>query len=320
MKQNTWFIAGGAGFIGSHLILELLKSNMKVICIDNNRKNIISMNKWLYKNISSKKIKNLIIYKSDISNLNEIREIIKKYKFEILVNLAAISSIKEADKKPQKLFKTNVLGFLYLLESINHKITKKVIYASSSAVYGKFSTKKNSEKQKLFPISKYGQSKLLCEKIAETYSITKNINIIGLRFFNIYGERQIFKGSISGVIPKWINALKYNKKVIIHNNKNICRDFCYIGDVVQSIINCSIVKKNNIKSSVFNIGSGESISVFHLFNLIKKLTKSKSSFIKYSKAPIGTVIKSGALINKAKKQLNYYPKFNIISGLRNFLY
>lgn len=77
MKQNTWFIAGGAGFIGSHLILELLKSNMKVICIDNNRKNIISMNKWLHKNISSKKIKNLIIYKSDISNLNEIQKLLK---------------------------------------------------------------------------------------------------------------------------------------------------------------------------------------------------------------------------------------------------
>jgi UDP-N-acetylglucosamine 4-epimerase len=213
MKRNTWFITGGAGFIGSHLILKLLELNVKVICVDISSKNIFAMKAWLAKNISRKKFNNLTVYRNDISDFTSVNKIINKHKFSVLVNLAAISSISEATKKPQKLFEINVLGFLNLLESINSKITKKIIYASSSSVYGKYSTKKNTENQKLFPISRYGVSKLLCEQISEIYSAAKNTEIIGMRFFNIYGERQIFKGDNSGVIPKWVHALKYNKKI-----------------------------------------------------------------------------------------------------------
>jgi UDP-N-acetylglucosamine 4-epimerase len=319
MKKNTWFVTGGAGFIGSHLILKLLEFNIKVICVDISSKNISAMKIWLKKNIANNKIKNLTIYKKDISNFNSISKIIKKHKFSILVNLAAISSISEATHKPQKLFEINVLGFLNLLENINTKITKKIIYASSSSVYGKFSNKSNTENQDLFPISRYGMSKLLNEKIAEIYGITKKINIVGLRFFNIYGERQIFKGNVSGVIPKWIDALKKNKEIIIHNNKNISRDFCYIDDVISAIISCSKLNINQKNANIFNIGYGKSIGVYRLFNLIKKMTKSKNFAVKFDKVSSESIIESGASISKAKIQLKYRPRFDIVSGLKNLL-
>ena len=119
MKRNTWFITGGAGFIGSHLILKLLELNVKVICVDISSKNIFAMKAWLAKNISRKKFNNLTVYRNDISDFTSVNKIINKHKFSVLVNLAAISSISEATKKPQKLFEINVLGFLNLLESIN---------------------------------------------------------------------------------------------------------------------------------------------------------------------------------------------------------
>ncbi len=311
--KKVWLIFGGSGFVGTNLILNLIKTN-KIICIDINKKN----NKNLLKLLRVKEKKNIEIITRSITEYKDLESIFKKKHFDIIVNLAALTSVNETSLNPKKTLQTNVKGFENILKLMKKYKKDKIIYASSCAVYGE-NKHKNNENTKLNPKSFYGKTKIENEKIANEYYNKFKILSIGIRFSNIYGKYQRYDSLYSAVITKWINLIKYKKSVIFHDNKNILRDFCHVNDVVSSIkLSYKYIEKRK-KADVFNIAHGRSISLKILFKNILQFLKNKNRNIQtditFEKTPKENIIVSKISIKKAKMKLNYNPKINIKKGL-----
>ncbi len=255
-------VTGAAGFIGYHITKSLLKKNFYVVGIDNldsyysiklKKKRLDLLNK-------KKKFK---FFKIDIAS-SKLEKILKNYKFDIIVHLAAQAGVRYSLINPKKYINTNIKGFCNLFESINSKNLKKVIYASSSSVYGdikKFPTKEIEVKK---PKNIYGYSKVINEKMSEYYSEKFKVPFIGLRFFTIYGEW----GRPDMFILKTL--IEDNKKKIfnLNNNGNHLRDFTSIKDVV--IITDKIIKKKFYKNEIYNICSNNPQLIKKVFELIQK--------------------------------------------------
>ena len=229
-KRYTWLITGVAGFIGSNFLEILILNNQNVIGIDNfssGRKKNIS--RYLIKNN-----KNFILIKKDVNNLT--REDFKNKKIDYVIHLAAIASVEDSIKNPKKCFKNNVSGFKNLINSVLIvKNLKKILYASSSAVYGE-SKRRNNENSKLKALSPYALSKISNEDQAKDYSKKTKINFVGFRFFNIFGKNQNPNSQYSSVISKWVYQLKNDNKIDLYGDGLTTRDFCYIGNVIVFLI------------------------------------------------------------------------------------
>ena len=313
--KKTWLIFGGSGFIGVNLILNIIKKN-KVICVDNSKKN----NKIILNLLEKQYKKNFTLINASISDFSAMKKIFHKYEFDIILNLAAITSVHETSRNPKKTIKVNVDGFKNIFTLMKQFKKNNLIFASSCAVYGDTLTK-NNENSKLKPKSLYGLSKARNEKIANQFFIKYKISSIGLRFSNVYGKFQSFNSLYSAVILKWINLIRANKSIIIHNNRKICRDFIHINDVIKTInLSSNYLLENKKVFEIFNIASGKSISLNKLLNSILDFLKiEKKNFIhkiKYKKTPKDNIIVSKVSINKIKNKLFFKPNIDIKRGLR----
>lgn len=313
--KKTWLIFGGSGFIGTNLILKIIKKN-KVICVDNSKKN----NQIILNLLKKKDKKNFILINSSISNYSSMKKIFYKYEFDIILNLAAITSVYETSKNVKKTIKVNIDGFKNILTLMEQFKKNNLIFASSCAVYGDTLTK-NNENSELKPKSLYGLSKAKNEKIANQFFIKYKISSIGLRFSNVYGKFQSFNSLYSAVILKWIKLIRANKSIIIHNNRKICRDFIHINDVIKAInLSSDYLLENKKVFEIFNIASGKSISLNKLLkNILDFLKIKKKDFIhniKYKKTPKDNIIVSKVSINKLINKLFFKPNIDIKRGLR----
>lgn len=311
--NKVWLIFGGSGFIGTNLILDLIKTN-KIICVDIDKKK----NSNLLKLLDKTEKKNIKLINKSIVNYKDIKNIFKKYDFDIVVNLAAVTSVNETSLFPKKTKDTNIKGFKNILNSMKKFKKEKIIYASSSAVYGE-NKLLNYEKTKLKPKSLYGKTKIENEKNANEFYNKFNISSVGLRFSNIYGKYQRSSSIYSAVISKWINLLKIKKPIIMHDSKHIKRDFCHVSDVVSSIkLSLKYLERNN-KAEIFNIAYGKSISLKILLKNILEFNKKRNKFtklkIKKEKTPKNNIIVSKISIKKSLDNLKYKPKINIKKGL-----
>ena len=258
-------VTGCAGFIGFNLCNSLLKNkNNKIIGIDNinsyySTKLKIDRLKNLQKN------KNFKFYKKDLKNYNDIFKIFKSNKINIIYHLAAQAGVRYSIENPKKYSDSNVIGFFNLLEISRIKNVKKIIYASSSSVYGESKTFPLNEKQKILPKNFYGLTKKINEQMADVYSNYYKIKLIVLRFFTVYGEW----GRPDMSIFKIIDA-SFRKKIFYLNNfGNHERDFTYIGDVVNIIKKIKFSSKNN--HTIYNIASNKPIGLKKLLKLISTL-------------------------------------------------
>jgi len=307
-KKYTWLITGVAGFIGSNLAERLISENQKVIGIDN----FITGNK---KNVSNlKKTKNFIFIEGDIKNRNFTNQITKKIDF--VLHNAALGSVNRSIKYPEQTFDNNVLGFFNILNSSKNNKVKKFIYASSSSVYGDSVTLPKSEKIIGKPLSPYAVTKYINEELAYIFSKTYNLNTTGLRYFNVFGKNQNPKSIYAAVIPKWIDQIKKNKKLEIFGDGKNSRDFCYVENIIDaSILAClSKVKKNY---NIYNVAYGKKTTLIELSKIINKIFGNKKKLnLKFSKPRKGDIKHSIANINKIKKELKFYPKYSLLSGLK----
>lgn len=303
-KKNCWLITGVGGFIGSNLLKILIDNNQTVIGIDNfstgKKKNISN---YLKKNGD-----NFFLIEKDINQVS-LKDV-KNKKIDYIVHLAAMTSVVESIKYPKKCFDINVKGFENILKNfIKIKTLKKIVYASSASVYGN-NPKKNFENSTLNPMSPYAMSKINNEKCALNYSKKTNIKFIGFRFFNIFGENQNPNGNYSSVISKWVNLLKNNKKIDIYGNGETTRDFCHVYNVIYFIL--ASLNKRIDKNEIFNLASGQSISLNKLAQILIVKFKKKNNYLKfvnYKKFKKGDIFKSKSNIEKIKKKIYYKIPF-----------
>ena len=255
-------VTGAAGFIGYHISHFLIKKKNRVIGIDNldNYYSIRLKKKRLH---NLKKNKNFKFIKIDISS-NKLKNALKKYNFDIIIHLAAQAGVRYSLVNPKKYIHSNIKGFENLFQSISTKNLKKVIYASSSSVYGdtkKFPTK---ETQNTNPKNIYGHSKVINEKLSDHYFNLFKVPFIGLRFFTIYGVW----GRPDMFILKTLISNDNKKTFYLNNNGNHLRDFTSIKDVIK-ICN-KIIKKKFWKNEIYNICSNNPQLIRKVFTSIQK--------------------------------------------------
>ena len=284
-------ITGAAGFIGFHLSSYFLKKKIEVIGIDNyDNYYSVKLKKKRVKLL--KRNKNFKFIKIDIAS-EKLQNTLKGYYFSKVIHLAAQAGVRYSLINPKKYIKSNISGFCNLFESINPKKLEKVIYASSSSVYGDTKKFPTSENQKTNPKNIYGYSKIVNEKMADFYSKKFGISFIGLRFFTIFGKW----GRPDMFILKML--IENNKKKIFHlnNNGNHLRDFTSIKDVVK--ICSKIINKYFRNNKVYNVCSNNPQSIKKVLNLIQEQHgKIKFINIKKNKADVMNTHGNNTLIKK----------------------
>ena len=301
-NENTALVTGGAGFIGSHLVDELLNSGRRVIVVDD-------LSSGQLKNINS----NCVFMHGDITS-DALDSIFEKEKPSLVFHLAAQSSVAISSDKPLLDASTNILGTLKIAENCYKHGVKKLIYSSTGgAIYGEPPELPVDESTAPRPISNYGVSKFQGEQFIELYHKLHNVNYCILRYANVYGPRQDGNGE-AGVIPIFATLIQDGKQPTIFGTGEQKRDFISVHDVVRA----NMLAIFNGKNSTYNIGS----SVMYSVNQIYDLIKDHYGFTKeaLTGAPrTGDVFEISLDYAKAKKELEWEPEIDFENGLQETL-
>ena len=222
-----------------------------------------------------KKYKNFKFIKLDIKEKNKVEKVFKLFNPNIIIHLAAQAGVRHSFTNPNKYIDSNITGFTNILEIMKKMSLKKIIYASSSSVYGDCKKFPFHENLELNPLNFYGQTKLINENISKIYEKNFNIKAIGLRFFTVYGPY----GRPDMFIPKIINKIKNNKTLELYNNGNHFRDFTFVEDVSKIILQIINKFDHNSKYRIFNICRGKEINIKEVINIIEKKLNKKIKVI-----------------------------------------
>lgn len=291
-------VTGGAGFIGSYLVKLLIANNHQVSVIDN-------LHTGKMENLTM--VKNKInFYKMDIREKEKMHEIIKST--DGIFHQAALTAVPESFKIPEEYNAVNVIGTKNIFEIAKNEDIK-VVYASSSSIYGNVNQVPINEESERSPINPYGKTKLEDEYLAEQFS-NHGSKIIGLRYFNVFGIGQT--SSYAGVITKFMNALSTNKQPIIYGDGTQIRDFVYVEDVAKANLAAMMSKT---KYGFFNVGTGKVISIKDLAKIMIKLYKLQL-VPKYSNPLPGDVDKSQADLEKMKNTIGWKYETELEDGLK----
>jgi len=297
-----FFVTGGAGFIGKHLIKSLLKNNHQVTIYED------------FSNSDENDIKDickdgaLLI----IGSLTDYGLLEKKLKgFDFVIHLAAKIDILESIDNPEITNKINVEGTINILRACVKNNIQNIIAASSAAVYGNTKIIPVTEDSIPNPVSPYGADKISMEFYIRAFANTFNLNAISLRFFNVYGKGQ--SNAYAGVITKFLQNIKSKTPLEIFGDGKNTRDYVFIDDLIHGILQ-AIKNIQGQKGTIYNLASGTSTSVNDLALLMLKISKKNLEIIHKLSRP-GDLLFSEVLLLKAKNELNYNPKFNLESGL-----
>ena len=307
LEDKRILVTGAAGFIGSNLTYKLLELGANVIGIDN------LFNGRLENLEEALNDKNFQFYKGDIRDFNFLLDIFKD--IDVIFHEAAFTSVPQSIKMPESCNDVNINGTLNLLNAARKRDVNKIIFASSSAVYGDTPTLPKKENMPRIPISPYAVSKLTCEAYMQVFHQVYGLNTISLRYFNVFGPRQQ-DSPYSGVIAIWLGRIIKNESLVIFGDGNQSRDITYVKDVVQANI---LAAENKISGEILNIGAGSPIKLLDLAKLMLKLANKQDLGIVFDPPRPGDIIHSFADISKAKEILKFQPKYNQEQGLRDYL-
>jgi len=294
-------VTGGAGFVGSHLVKLLVEEGHKITVIDN-------LHKGKKENLASV-INKIEFQKIDIRDYESMKKVLKN--IDGVFHQAALTVVQDSFSRPEEYFDVNVRG----TENVFKLATEnkfKVVYASSSSVYGHKLETPITEDAERNPINPYGKTKLEAEYLVEKYS-KLNTEIIGLRYFNIFGKGQTLE--YAGVITKFLDRINEGKAPIIFGGGSQIRDFIHASDVAKANL---MAMNSNSSNLIVNIGTGNAVSLFELANMMIGVSGLKIEPI-FAEALEGDIEKSHADISQAKKYFNWEPKIELQDWLTEIL-
>ncbi len=316
--QSTWLITGIAGFIGSNLLETLLKLDQKVVGLDNfstghqynldEVRGLVSDTQW----------KNFSLIEGDIREISNCHQACKDVDY--VLHQAALGSVPRSIEDPALTNANNISGFLNMLIAARDAGVRRFVYAASSSTYGDHPDLPKQEPNIGNPLSPYAVTKLVNELYADVFSKTYNFRTIGLRYFNIFGQRQDPNGAYAAVIPKWYAGLLSGEDTFINGDGETSRDFCFIDNCVQANLLAATVQSDAATNEVYNVAFGERNTLNVLHELIKErviksgVQKGDSQLI-YRDFRAGDVRHSLADISKAETLLGYAPQYSIEQGL-----
>jgi UDP-N-acetylglucosamine 4-epimerase len=302
-------VTGGAGFIGSHICDYLIENGHQVKVIDNlstgNKENIMHL-------LRKPGYPGFHFIKGDITNLDTVREACED--IDVICHQAAIGSVPRSINDPLYSHDSNVNGFLNVLIVAKEMGIKRVVYASSSSVYGDHPVLPKTEDNTGNCLSPYAVTKKIDELYASVWWRCYGVQTIGLRYFNVFGPRQNPSGAYAAVIPKFINNLENYRKCEIYGDGNYSRDFTYIDNVVLANYLALTTDNDESFGNVMNIGAGGRITISEMYNIIKEEMNSTLEPI-YLDNRKGDIAHSNADISKAERLIGYRPFINFRDGI-----
>ncbi len=306
LSKYSFAITGGAGFIGSHLLEYLLshKAGRIVVLDDLSSGSLDNLRQ-------AEGYKGFEFVQGSICDISACEKAFKGVDF--VMHQAALCSVPRSLANPVATNEVNVSGFLNMLMAAKSAGVKRLVYASSSSVYGDSKKLPKAEIDPVSPLSPYAVSKYTNELYASVFARNFGMNIIGLRYFNIFGPRQSPGGPYAAAIPLFVSALLENRSPIIFGDGNQTRDFTFVENVVQANIK-ALFSSAEANGNVFNIACGERTSINQLFEMLAKSAGSKVA-AEYKPYRTGDVKDSIADISKAKSLLGYTPEINFSKGI-----
>lgn len=313
LQNKTILVTGGAGFIGSNLCEELLSNNIKTVCLDNfatgKRHNIEPF----------LKDKNFTLIEGDIRNIEDCHKACNNVDF--VLHQAALGSVPRSINDPATTNDVNISGFLNMLIAARDAKVKRFVYAASSSTYGDHEALPKVEHIIGNPLSPYAITKYVNELYADIFNKTYGLDTIGLRYFNVFGRRQDPNGAYAAVIPKFVQLLVKHESPFINGDGSYSRDFTYIDNVVQMNLRAITSQNKDSLNQVYNVAFGERTTLLELTTILKTYLAEfdpaiKNIEIKHRDNRAGDIPHSLASIDKAKKLLNYDPKFSVSDGLK----
>lgn len=314
---KTWLITGVAGFIGSNLLETLLKLNQNVVGLDNfatgHQHNLDEVQSL----VKPEQWANFKFYKGDIRSFEDCQTACAGVDY--VLHQAALGSVPRSIADPITTNAANITGFLNMLTAARDAEVKSFTYAASSSTYGDHPALPKVEENIGNPLSPYAVTKYVNELYADVFARTYQFKTIGLRYFNVFGQRQDPNGAYAAVIPKWTAAMIAGDDVFINGDGETSRDFCFIENTVQANILAATTQNDEAKNQVYNVAVGDRTTLNDLFNAIKESLNANG--VIYSKQPVyrdfraGDVRHSQASIEKIKNLLSYNPNFVISQGI-----
>lgn len=311
-KKNTGktiLVTGGAGFIGSHLSKALIVKGYNVVIVDN-------LNDYYDPKLKEERLKNLIgedcvFEKVDIADFDLLKKVFEKYKIDIICHLAAQGGVRYSLVNPWAYQKNNFLGTMNVFELAKEFNVPKVVFASSSSVYGGNKKIPFSEEDRVDnPISFYAATKKAKELLAHTYHHLYGIKIVGLRYFTVYGPW----GRPDMAYFKFAGLMRQGKPIDVYNQGKLKRDFTYIDDAVKGTISAI---ENNFDFEIFNIGNNKPVELEEFISILENSLGMKAEK-NYLPMQAGDVLETWADIEKAQKMLGYNPRTSLEEGLNKF--
>lgn len=301
-------VTGGSGFIGSNIVEYLLNNNVKFVrVLDNlstgNKKNIEPL---------LEKYNNLEFLYGDVSKLEDCRKAMVG--IDVICHQAALGSVPRSIVDPLSSHISNVNGFFNMLVSAKENGIKRMVYASSSSVYGDSETLPKVEDKIGDVLSPYAANKKINEIYAGVFHKVYGMELIGLRYFNVFGPRQDPNGAYAAVIPKFIDSIKNNRRPHINGDGSYSRDFTYIDNVVGANVKALTTNNDKCFGEVFNIGAGGRVTILEMLNIIKDVMGSEVEPV-FGDVRDGDIPHSNADISKAKELLGYNAGVNFEEGV-----
>lgn len=308
LSRYSFLVTGGAGFIGSNIVEYLIKYKAGKVRVLDNLATGFEQNIATFKGHS-----NFEFQQGDICNIEDCNKAMKG--IDYVFHQAALGSVPRSIENPIATNNANVNGFLNILIAARDASVKRLVYASSSSVYGDSQALPKIENVIGKPLSPYAVSKLVNEQYADIFAKTYSMQIVGLRYFNIFGPRQNPKGAYAAAIPLFMDALVKGKAPLINGDGKQTRDFTFVENAVQANIKAMFSNKDEISTEVFNIPVGERVSINELYSILKTIAGSTIEAM-HREDRAGDVKNSLADISKAQKMLSYQPAITCKEGLK----
>lgn len=320
LKQSpkTWLVTGVAGFIGSNLLETLLKLDQTVVGLDNfatgHQYNLDAVQQAVF----TEQWARFTFYEGDIRKLEDCQKACAGVDY--VLHEAALGSVPRSIADPILTNSANITGFLNMLVAARDAKVSSFTYAASSSTYGDHPALPKVEENIGKPLSPYAVTKYVNELYADVFARSYGFKAIGLRYFNVFGQRQDPNGAYAAVIPKWTAAMIAGDDVFINGDGETSRDFCFIENTVQANILAATTQDDAAKNQVYNVAVGDRTTLNDLYRAIQSALAANG--VNYSKDPVyrdfraGDVRHSQASIAKIEQALGYAPEFRIDAGIQ----
>ncbi len=317
-RPRAWLVTGAAGFIGSHLVENLLGLDQTVIGLDNLSTGHRSNLTQVMKAVAAHRWRNFTFIEGDIRSLDKCRQACRAV--DVVLHQAALGSVPRSIEDPIGANENNVAGLLNMLVAAHGAGVSRFVYAGSSATYGDDPSQPKVETRIGRPLSPYALTKYVNELYAEVFTRCYGFESIGLRYFNVFGPRQDPNGPYAAVIPAWISSMIRNEPVFINGDGETTRDFCYIDNVVQANVLAGTAEDAAALNQVYNIALGERTTLNELFGTVRSLLELRHAHLHsitptYREFRHGDPRSSQADIEKARRLLAYRPAWGVKQGL-----